>query len=77
MEPKDDAPKDAPQATRIRHATFDDAEAIRRILRSNGLDDFDPHAWRAVWQSYPFAGEFLHIPIGLGSGKPTADRWSA
>jgi hypothetical protein len=51
-------------ATRIRPATFDDAEAIRRVHAANGMDDFDPVKWRAVWQTYPFAADFQDIPIG-------------
>jgi len=51
-------------ATRIRPATFDDAIAIRQIHAANGLDDFDPVKWRAVWETYPFAADFQDIPIG-------------
>jgi hypothetical protein len=51
-------------ATRIRPATLDDGEAIRRIQAANGLDDFDLVKWRAVWQTYPFAVDFQDIPIG-------------
>jgi hypothetical protein len=57
-------PGESPPASRIRPATFDDGEAIRRVHKTNGLDDFDPEKSRAIGQSYPFAAEFGDIPTG-------------
>jgi hypothetical protein len=57
-------PKEFPPASRIRAATFDDGEGIRRVHKTNGLDEFDPQTWRALRVSYPFADEFGDIPTG-------------
>lgn len=52
-----------PQAA-IRPASFADAAGINQVHKRNGLSEFDPETWRAVWEAYPFAGEFRDIPIG-------------
>jgi hypothetical protein len=54
----------SPPATRLRPASFADAEAISQIHKRNGLSEFDAQAWRSAWESYPFAAEFQDIPIG-------------
>jgi hypothetical protein len=48
---------------KVRPATLEDAVAIRRINRENGMD-MDAALWRARWETYPFEDEFHNIPIG-------------
>src|SRR5580692_9994797 len=51
-------------AAQIRPALFTDAEAIGQVHKRNGLGDFNPVAWRARWETYPFCTDFRDIPIG-------------
>jgi hypothetical protein len=48
----------------IREATFEDADAISRLLERNGMGSLDKLAWRERWEAYPFASEFRNVPIG-------------
>src|SRR5579884_4015271 len=47
-----------------RPATLGDGEAIIRLHDRNGLSGMDVPTWRAIWEAYPFAGEFPDTPIG-------------
>jgi hypothetical protein len=52
------------EPAQIRPALFADAEAIGQIHKRNGLGDFDPVAWQARWETYPFHADFCDVPIG-------------
>jgi hypothetical protein len=52
------------QHVHVRPASFTDATAIANVHFRNGLGALDESAWRARWESYPFALEFDDIPIG-------------
>jgi hypothetical protein len=54
----------ASSAVRVRVASFEDAEAIGKVQVRNGVGELDPVSWRLTWSAYPFAKEFLDIPIG-------------